>query len=486
MAVAIKKSIILSLTFLLFSVATYSIEPPPSKSESEKCTNEELLKQISRGFSNVAKKATPAVVYIESHGTMEQAEKITRKGPHENPFDYFDDDFFNRFFGFPNEQKRQPKSKETVRGSGFFVSKDGYIVTNNHVVENADKVTVTMTNGKKQIATVVGTDSKTDLAVIKVDGEGYSFLNFGDSDKLEVGDWAIAIGNPFGLQTSLTVGVVSAKGRNDLHIADIEDFIQTDAAINPGNSGGPLLNIEGDVIGVNTAIVSGSGGYMGIGFAIPSSMAKLIVNQLITEGQVTRGFLGVTLQPIDAELASFYQMKQAQGALVTDVIADSPADKGGLKQEDVILGYNGTSVESLSAFRNYVSLLPPGSKVKLRVLRDGKEIDLNVIVAQLPNEESPNTPLLKLGLHVQEITPEMAQKLGLTEPKGIVITQVDPRTPAAEAGLKSGTLILAVNRQKVKTLAEFNAAFNEAIKEERVLLMVQQGEAIRFVALRLE
>ena len=196
---------------------------------------------------------------------------------------------------FPFEQKKKPKQKEAVRGSGFIVTKDGYIVTNNHVVENATKVAVTLSSGKKTTAKVIGTDPKTDLAVIKIEGDNYPFISFGDSDALEVGEWAIAIGNPFGLQESVTVGVVSAKGRNELNIAAIEDFIQTDAAINPGNSGGPLLNVDSEVIGVNTAIVSGSGGYMGIGFAIPSNMAKQIMSQLIKEGQVTRGFLGVTL-----------------------------------------------------------------------------------------------------------------------------------------------------------------------------------------------
>lgn len=471
----IKKILILSLSACLFSTASFARETPAD--------NEALLKQISKGFSNVAKAATPAVVYIESQGSERTQEISTRKSPSENPFDYFNDDFFSRFFGFPFERK-QPKSTETVRGSGFLISKDGYIVTNNHVVENANKVTVTFHNGQKTIASVIGTDPKTDLAVIKIEGNDYPFLKFGDSDKLEVGDWAIAIGNPFGLQTSLTVGVVSAKGRNQLHIADFEDFIQTDAAINPGNSGGPLLDVEAEVIGVNTAIVSGSGGYMGIGFSIPSNMAIQIVNQLIKEGQVTRGFLGVTLQPIDADLASFYKLKNVQGALVTDVIKDSPADLGGLKQEDIILSYNGVAVDSLTGFRNQVSLMQPGAKLKLKVFRDGKEVELNMSIAQLPNEVAGTSmPAQKLGLQVQELTPELSQKLGLIEAKGVVITQVEPGSAAAAAALKPGSLIMAVNRQKVSSIAEFSAALTEASKEGRVLFMIRQGDAIRIVAL---
>jgi len=449
--------------------------------------NEALLKQISKGFSNVAKSATPAVVYIESQGVEKTQEISTRKTPSENPFDYFNDDFFNRFFGFPFE-KKQPKSSETVRGSGFLISKDGFIVTNNHVVENANKVNVTLQNGDKVVATVIGSDPKTDLAVIKIEGNDYPFLPFGDSDQLEVGDWAIAIGNPFGLQTSLTVGVVSAKGRSQLHIADFEDFIQTDAAINPGNSGGPLLNVEGEVIGVNTAIVSGSGGYMGIGFAIPSNMVKQIVGQLINDGEVTRGFLGVTLQPIDADLATFYKLKKPQGALVTDVVKGSPADLGGLKQEDIIIGYNGFTVENLSGFRNHVSLMQPGSKLKLRVVRDGKEIELSMNIIQQPSDKAApahtNIPSQKLGIQVQELTPELSQKLGFVDVQGVVITQVTPGSPAAASAIKPGSLIMAVNRQKISNLAEFSTAIHEAAKEGKVVLMIRQGDAIRIVALR--
>jgi serine protease Do len=479
MAIKVKNILTLSLCALLLSSAGFSQQAPVD--------NEALLKQISKGFSNVAKTATPAVVYIETQQEAEKIEQPTvRKGPFESPFDHFHDDFFNRFFGFPFEHKQPPQSKnsETVKGSGFLVTQDGYIVTNNHVVEKATKVNVILSNGKKLSATVIGADPKTDLAVIKIEGSDYPFISFGDSDALEVGDWAIAIGTPFGLQATVTVGVVSAKGRNQLHIADIEDFIQTDAAINPGNSGGPLLNVQSEVIGVNTAIVSGSGGYMGIGFAIPSNMAKQIMSQLIKEGQVTRGFLGVTLQPIDSDLASFYKLKNVQGALVTDIVKGSPAEMGGLKQEDIILNYNGTPVENLSSFRNYVSLMAPGSQLNLKVFRDGKEFDIFVTVTKLTDDVGgPNTPFQKLGLNVQELTAELAQKLGFLDSKGVVITQVKPGSPAAAAALQTGSLIMAVNRKKVANMAEFTVALNEAAKEERVLLMVRQGDIIRFIAL---
>ncbi len=459
--------------------------------QNEPAANEELLKQISKGFSNVAKAATPAVVYIESQNGPGKTESITsKKSPSENPFDYFTDNFFNRFFGFPFDQKEQKKSKksENVRGSGFFVTKDGYIVTNNHVVEKASKVNVTLHNGQKFVAKVVGTDPKTDLAVIKIEGNNYPILRFGDSDQLEVGDWAIAIGNPFGLQTTLTVGVVSAKGRNQLHIADFEDFIQTDAAINPGNSGGPLLNVEAEVIGVNTAIVSGSGGYLGIGFAIPSNMAKQIMQQLISQGQVTRGFMGVTLQAVDSDLASVYKLKNAQGAFVTDVVKGSPAELAGLKREDIIIGYNGMPVDSLSSFRNYVALLTPGSLLKLKVIRDGKEVEISVTVTQLTDDKasSAKTPDKKLGFQAQEMTAELAQRLNVLESEGVVISSVEPGSAADDAALRAGTVILAVNRKKVSNMAEFLAALEAVSDEECVLLMVRQGGMIRLVALHPE
>ena len=478
MAIKIKNVLILSLSALLLCASGVA--------DVKSFDNEALLKQISKGFSNVAKAATPAVVYIESQTVEKNERPITKKGPFESPFDYFNDDFFNRFFGFPFEHKQQSKNAETVKGSGFLVSNDGFIVTNNHVVEKASKVTVTLSDGKKVSASVIGTDPKTDIAVIKIEGSSYPFLTFADSDALEVGDWAIAIGNPFGLQATVTVGVVSAKGRNQLHIADFEDFIQTDAAINPGNSGGPLLNVDNQVIGVNTAIVSGSGGYMGIGFAIPSNMTKQIVRQLIETGQVTRGFLGVTLQPVDSDLAGFYKLKNQQGALITDVIKGSPADMAGLQQEDVIVSYNNLAIENLSTFRNHVALMTPGSNIRLKVIRDGKEMEINVTVQKLPDEVSgPNTPLHKLGMAVQELTSELSQKLNV-DSKGVVITEVLPGSPAAEAALKAGCVIMAVNRQKVSNMDEFTAALNEAAQNDCVLLMVRQNDLIRFIALRFD
>ncbi|MCP5470029.1 MAG: DegQ family serine endoprotease [Chlamydiales bacterium] len=460
--------------------------------------DEALLREISKGFAEVAQNAIPAVVYIESQTAQTSATLRPRQGPFENPFEYFNDDFFNRFFGFPFQSDEgesdtviyrvdRTRKGNNARGSGFIVSPDGLIITNNHVVENSSKVMVTLNDGRKMQAEVVGTDPQTDVAVIKIDETNLPYLKMGDSNELNVGDWTIAIGNPFGLQASLTVGVVSAKGRSQLQIADFEDFIQTDAAINPGNSGGPLLNVKGEVIGVNTAIASASGGYMGIGFAIPSVMVVQIKDQLVKDGEVTRGFLGVTLQPIDSDLAKFYHLDRPKGALVTDVVKDSPAEKAGLQQEDIILAYDSKPIENINAFRNAVSLMPPGTKVKLQINRDGKTKEITVVIAQAPGSAmGPDSPVEKLGLRVQTLTPEMASQLGITEEKGVVITQVDPDTPASMASLKPGSIILAVNRKKVSTAEEFTAAIAQAAKEGRVLLMVRQGEAVRFVALHFE
>lgn len=279
--------------------------------------------------------------------------------------------------------------------------------------------------------------------------------------------------------------MISAKGRNQLHIADFEDFIQTDAAINPGNSGGPLLNIDGKVIGVNTAIVSGSGGYIGIGFAIPSLMAKKIIDQLISDSQVIRGFLGVTLQPIDAELAACYKLDKVYGALITDVVKGSPADKAGLKQEDVIIAYNGREVESLSAFRNAISLMNPDTRVLLKVVREGQVLEIPVIVSQAPQDDGVSA-LNRVGIRVQNLNPETAKKLGMTpDSKGVLIISVEAGSVASSSGIAPGQLILAVNRQKVSSVEELNTVLKDG-NNESILLMVSQGEVIRFVVLKPE
>ncbi len=462
------------LTTILLLAAAFTLSAQDSSAPLT------LLKETSKGFSAVAKKAIPAVVFIE-------AEVEPKANLLDNPFEMFQDDFFNRFFGMPQGPQPRARRPQIAQGTGFFISADGYVLTNNHIVANAVKVTVILNNDKKLVAKVVGTDPKTDLAVLKVETTDAAFLTLGDSDALEVGEWVIAIGNPFGLDASVTVGVVSAKGRNHLNITDFEDFIQTDAAINPGNSGGPLLDVDGNAIGINTAIVTGSGGYMGIGFAVPSNMAKYVTQQLMKTGSVARGYMGVVLQPLDEDLAQSFGVQQTQGALAAEVTKGGPADIGGLRQGDVILSYNGIAVDSIVSLRNAISMLDPGTTVNFSIFRDGQTMNLSIVIGAWPNEPGSNgTAYAKLGFDVEELTPDLAKKLHLQEVSGVVITAVVPGSLADIALIRPGTLVLSVDRIKVNSMADFDKAMQQALQNKRVLLLVKQGNAMRFVTLKFE
>ncbi|NGX37907.1 MAG: Periplasmic pH-dependent serine endoprotease DegQ [Chlamydiae bacterium] len=438
--------------------------------------------QISKVFTSVAKEATPAVVYIKAEGVGDQ-DDLSEQFQSPGQSDPFGDDFFNRFFGSPN--RKAPK-QSISQGSGFFVNSDGHILTNAHVVKGANKITVILNDGREMIAEIIGTDSSTDIAVIKVDGKNFPFLTFGDSEEMEVGEWVMAIGSPFQLQASVTVGVISAKGRQNLRITDFEDFIQTDAAINPGNSGGPLVNLEAKVIGINTAIVSKSGGYMGIGFAIPSNMAKHIMNQIIDNGNVIRGFLGVSLQPIDQDMADAFGLEKPEGALVAEVVKGSPADKAGLKQGDIITQYDNTPVKSIGSFRNEISMTKPGTKITLKVNRNGKYLTIPVTLTSHSDDASAGGYIQKLGLDVEPLTPDLAKKLGYSQTEeGVVITKIKPGSAAAMAGMRPGFLILAINHKKVTTVEEFNKALEET-KKNRLLILAKQGNVTRFYSLKIE
>ncbi|MCK5913696.1 MAG: Do family serine endopeptidase, partial [Desulfuromusa sp.] len=332
------------------------------------------LRETGKAFRSVAKQVGPAVVYIRVE------KEIKQQGMADNPFGGhpFGDEFFRRFFGQPPQQqgphKKVPQRRESGQGSGFIISADGYIMTNNHVVGDADKVTVQLLDGREYTAKIIGTDPPTDVALIKIDAdEKLPFLPLGNSDQLEVGDWVLAFGNPFGLSHTLTAGIVSAKGRSGIGLTDYENFIQTDAAINPGNSGGPLINLDGEVVGMNTAIFSRSGGYMGIGFAIPINMAQNIYQQLVKHGGVTRGRLGVLIQDLTKDLAESFDIDQRVGILIAQVVGDSPAEKAGLKQGDVILKFNGNKVDKVAKFRNQIAMTRPGTDVEFLVLRDTKK-----------------------------------------------------------------------------------------------------------------
>ncbi|CDZ80078.1 putative periplasmic serine endoprotease DegP-like precursor [Candidatus Rubidus massiliensis] len=441
--------------------------------------------QVENDFRAVAKKAIPAVVSIRvKSGVKSNLDSSA------DPNDIFGDDFFRFFFRFPNDIQKQP----TVgQGSGFIVSENGYILTNSHVVKDADEITITTNDGNQYSGKVIGQDPNTDIAVVKIEANNLPFLELGNSDHLEVGQWVIAIGNPLGLQASLTVGVVSAKGRNNLDLARIEDFIQTDAAINRGNSGGPLLTMDGKVIGINTAIASngGTGGYMGIGFAIPSNMAKYDMEQILDKGKVSRGYIGVVLQQIDYDLSLALGLPKVEGALIAEIAKGSPAEKAGLQQGDIIIKFNNNPVQNVGSFRNAISMMSPGTSLQLQILsQDKTPKDIQVTIAEFPGSLSEVTSAAsveenKLGIEVQNITPDLARSLNLDQTiNGVVISKIKTNSVANWAGLKKGMLIISVNQAPVHSAEEFNAAIKKADSNKPILLLVKSGEIVRYLSLK--
>ena len=377
-------------------------------------------------------------------------------------------------------------------GSGFIFSDEGYILTNHHVVGDADKINVQLSDGREYDAKIVGSDPRSDVAIIKIEeAKDLPVLPLGDSDSLEVGEWVMAVGNPFDLSHTLTVGIVIAKGRTSVGITDYEDFIQTDAAINPGNSGGPLINLKGEAVGINSAIFSKSGGYMGIGFAIPINMVKEIKDQLITAGKVSRGYLGVAIQDITSELKETLDLKSAEGVLIADVSKDSPAEKAGLRRGDVVVEFDGQKVLNVGQFRNMVSLTPPGAEAKIVVIRDGKTTNLLVELGSLEEGAQagsvPKKELMdKLGFSVQDVTEDLAQQFGYSKKEGVLISQVQPGSLAYLAGLRAGMIVLEVNRSSVNNSEEFYRALTESTKTEKALLLVKDNQYSKYVVLPLK
>lgn len=457
----------------------------------------ESLRQTGKAFASVARAVSPSVVNIQVEGKTSSSAMPEFRSPFGDEWP-FNDDLFERFFGerfqgIPRPKAPQRERRTVAQGSGFvFATKDGllsdksYILTNNHVVENADKIRVKLKDGRQFDAEVAGADPQSDVAVLEIKTGGLPALPLGDSSKLEVGEWVVAIGNPFGLSHTLTVGVVSAKGRSSLGINDYEDFIQTDAAINPGNSGGPLVNLDGEVVGINTAIFSRSGGYMGVGFAIPIDLAKGVANQLMDNGEVTRGYLGIVIQPLTPELAESFGLEQNTGILIAQVTEDSPAAQAGLQQGDVIVAYQGKPVTNVGSFRNRVSLTAPESREQLTVIRDGKRRTITVTIGQLTPEkqvaQGPAQSADELGLTVQTLTPQLADQFGVNAGEGVVVTKVEPGSIAAMAGIESGAVILQVNQQPVKSAAEFKQAVKSS-SENRVLLLLRKGNMQQYLVL---
>jgi serine protease Do len=454
----------------------------------------EILTQLSEAQTEVAAVATPSVVNISTTRVVK-----SREGA---PFDLFDDPFFRRFFGdqFPHPNIPE-EHKEQSLGSGVIVSRDGYIVTNNHVIEKAQEIKVLLSNKKDYKAKLIGADPKTDIAVIKIDAKGLTALPWGDSNKLRVGEVVFAIGNPFGLNQTVTMGMISAVGRANVGIADYEDFIQTDAAINPGNSGGALINANGELIGINTAILSRTGGYQGIGFAVPSSMARQVMDSLVKYKKVVRGWLGVSIQEVTSDLAEEFGVKDLKGALVSGVMKKSPAEKAGIRQGDVILQYNGRIVEDTGHLRNMVSQTPIGTAVKVRLLRQKKEVEVEVGIAELPKTLAEAAPGAEdaaeegmdeesgalSGIVVRELTPELAARFGFEEDQtGVVVFKVDANSRLYEAGIRPGDVILQINQKNTATLEEYKKAASKISAKERILLLIRRKGQDLFVTIKPE
>jgi serine protease Do len=448
-------------------------------------------RDIAAGFSDLVEKVMPAVVSVEAQFAVQTSAKTDGRKDEDSPGLKLPDlpDQLRRFFeqlpgewfGMPNDRFGLPDSPDGGQGSGFFVSEDGYLVTNNHVVENAKAITVKDHNGREYKAKIIGTDSKTDLALLKVDGpEKFAYVKFSTKEP-KVGDWVVAVGNPYGFGGTVTTGVVSARGR-DIGSGPYDDYLQIDAPINRGNSGGPAFNLDGEVIGVNTAIYSPSGGSVGIGFAIPASEAVQVIADLKDKGAVTRGWLGVQIQPITRELADSMDLKVSNGALVSEVTPNSPALKAGIKVGDTITKLNGEPVKNPNDLARHVARLSPGQPARLTVLRDGKEEVMEATITAMPSEKqatnlesSGDRPVAKLGLTLEPAP----------DGKGVQVTAVKPDSPAASKGLKPGDIVLKVGSADVTEPATVKSALEEAAKSgrETVLFLVRSGDAQRFVAL---
>ena len=444
------------------------------------------LKQLDEAFVAVAQKVTPAVVNISSSKKGVSAPMGEDLEPFfkNHPFrDFFGDDFFKRF-------KKAPPHRQQGMGSGVLMSEDGTILTNAHVVKDADEILVNLSDKRSFKAKVIGADPESDIAVIKIDAKGLPVAKFGDSSKLRVGEIVLAVGNPFGLNRTVTSGIVSATGRTNVGIIDYEDFIQTDAAINPGNSGGPLVNIYGEVIGLNTAIATRSGGYQGIGFAIPGNSAKLIMEDLVKTGKVRRGLLGVNIQDLNEALAKSFGRSESTGALVSQVVPGSPAEKAGVKAGDIILKLDGEDISGAAHLKNLVGRVKPGTEAKLTVFRDGKTLTLKVSIGEKtpqsfaaidksPEGESSQ----ELGLELEPVPSAMAGKLGLKEGEGLRVKDLKSDGAGGKLGLREGDIILEVNGHSVTGLESFRKAVADSKKKDNLIqLKIQRGSAKLFLA----
>ena len=436
-------------------------------------------------FTEVAKAITPAVVNITSrvarkHGRMQR-----------DPMEEFFRSPFGPFGPFGPQGPMPPQEPHGGGiGSGVIVSPDGHIITNNHVVDGANELTVTLPDKREFKGKIVGTDPKTDLAVIKIDASNLPYVRWGDSSKLQVGEYVLAVGNPFGLNSTVTLGIVSALGRGHMGITQYEDFIQTDAAINPGNSGGALVSPAGELVGINTAIVSQTGGYQGVGFAVPANMAKPVFESLVKNGKVVRGYLGVAIQDLTQDLAKSFGVKQAKGVLVSSVAEDSPAQRAGLKQGDVIVACQGKPVEDPAALQREVTHTPVNTKATLKVIRDGREQEVTVIIGEQAEtvkvaSADSSTENALAGLEVQSLDMQTARELGLHgKVQGVVVVDVEPDSLADRAGLAQGDVIKEINRQPIKSVRDYEKIAGSLKKDESALLLINRRGTALFITVK--
>jgi serine protease Do len=437
-----------------------------------------LMAATPPDFVALAKELKPAVVNISTSKMVQpRGPAPGQRSPAPDPFE----EFFERFFrGQPGTPS--PPRRERSLGSGFIITSDGFILTNDHVVREAAEITVRLGDGRSFTAEVRGRDPKLDLSLLKIEAQGLPVVRLGDSAELQVGEWVLAIGNPFGLEQTVTAGIVSAKGRV-IGAGPYDDFIQTDASINPGNSGGPLFNTQGQVVGINTAIIAGG---QGIGFATPINAVQTVLEQLKEKGHVTRGWLGVAVQPMTADLAESFGLPEVRGALVSQVIQDSPAEKAGLRRGDVILAFAGVEIDAINDLPRLVAAAPVGSSAQLTIFREGKTLQVQVTIAELEDaaRPAPTADPASLGLGVTDITPEAVRQYGLSGERGALITAVDPAGPAAESNLRPGDLIVEVNGQQIAKASAFRQFAARAKKGQTLRLLVQRGESLFYATLR--
>ncbi len=486
---AVSLPLLLGIMVAAFSTQAVGSPTQPDPSTSPSTVRAERAdSDVQYGFAHVVKVVRPAVVNIT-------VSKVVATGPSDDALrgvpDWFGQGpWGNRFFGTPSPiPPRTPRGPGM--GTGVIVHPDGYVVTNHHVVDGAKTVTVTLLDQREFAGTIVGTDPQTDLAVIHIEGRNLPFIPWGDSSTLEVGDYVLAIGNPFGLNSTVTQGIVSAKGRGGMGITQYEDFIQTDAAINPGNSGGALVNVNGELVGINTAIVSRTGGYQGVGFAVPASMAKHVHDSLVADGKVVRGYLGVGIQGVTPELVKAFQLDGPAGAIVTDIRDQSPADRAGLQRGDAIIEYQRQPIADPQALQRAVTTTPVGTEVTILVVRDGKRQSLQTTIIEHPmnqrvaSRRQPDSAFMLSGVTVQELTPHVAQRLGVDRlTTGVVVTDVRAGSLAEESGLTRGDVIQEVNRQPVESVKDYRQVVKSLPKDQSALLFIHRQGIPLFLTIK--